>query len=123
MLFVSCSMIKCSPLHPRSVHVRQGSTPVLGVVHVPVSGKTYYAVAGKGAYVQSADGSAQPIQCQEFAITDPGLTLVGSASHAGGEGGPNSWHKSPGGPRALAAGGNIHCYCTQAASHRSDNCR
>lgn len=35
--------------HPKSV---QGSKPVLGVVHVPVSGKTYFAVVGRGAYVR-----------------------------------------------------------------------
>jgi 3'(2'), 5'-bisphosphate nucleotidase len=60
----------------------QGSTAVLGVVHVPVSGKTYYAVAGKGAYVRDADGSTKQIHAKEFAVSDPGLVLVGSASHA-----------------------------------------
>eukprot|EP00878_Enallax_costatus_P018769 GHUV01019778.1.p1 GENE.GHUV01019778.1~~GHUV01019778.1.p1 ORF type:complete len:257 (+),score=70.28 GHUV01019778.1:557-1327(+) len=63
----------------------QGTTPVLGVVHVPVSGKTYYAVKGKGAYVQDADGNIKPIQCKEFSMTDSGLTIVGSASHSGGQ--------------------------------------
>lgn len=61
----------------------QGGTPVLGVVHVPVSGKTYYAVAGKGAYVRDAEGNTTPIQCKEFSISDFGLTIVGSASHKG----------------------------------------
>jgi hypothetical protein len=55
---------------------------VLGVVHVPVSGKTYYAVAGKGAYVRDADGSTKQIHAKEFSVSDPGLVLVGSASHA-----------------------------------------
>lgn len=55
---------------------------MLGVVHVPVTGKTYYAVAGKGAYLREADGSSRQIRCKEFAIGQPGLEVVGSASHA-----------------------------------------
>lgn len=68
----------------------QGNTPVLGVVHVPVSGKTYYAVAGKGAFVRDAAGGTTALQCKEFDITDPNLVLVGSASHKGGEGESNT---------------------------------
>lgn len=60
----------------------QDKVPVLGVVHVPVTGKTYYAVAGKGAFVRDAEGATRQIHCKEFAITDPGLVVVGSASHA-----------------------------------------
>lgn len=60
----------------------QDKVPVLGVVHVPVSGKTYYAVAGKGAYVREADGSTRQIYAKEFAIGQPNLVVVGSASHA-----------------------------------------
>jgi 3'-phosphoadenosine 5'-phosphosulfate (PAPS) 3'-phosphatase len=55
---------------------------VLGVVHVPVTGKTYYAVLGKGAFVRDAQGTTQAIQAKEFAFDEPGLVLVGSASHA-----------------------------------------
>jgi fructose-1,6-bisphosphatase/inositol monophosphatase family enzyme len=60
----------------------QDKAPVLGVVHVPVTGQTYYAVAGKGAYLREADGSSRQIHCKEFAIGQPGLEVVGSASHA-----------------------------------------
>ncbi|KAF6263648.1 hypothetical protein COO60DRAFT_1470341 [Scenedesmus sp. NREL 46B-D3] len=60
----------------------QGSTAVLGVVHVPVSGKTYYAVAGKGAYVRDAKGNTKQVHAKEFSVSDPGLVLVGSTSHA-----------------------------------------
>lgn len=55
---------------------------MLGVVHVPVTGQTYYAVAGKGAYLREADGSSRQIRCKEFAIGQAGLEVVGSASHA-----------------------------------------
>lgn len=55
------------------------------MVHVPVSGKTYYAVAGKGAYVRDAEGNTKPIKAKEFSVDEPGLILVGSASHANPE--------------------------------------
>lgn len=60
----------------------QDKAPVFGVVHVPVTGKTYYAVAGKGAYLREADGSTKQILCKEFAVGQPNLVVVGSASHA-----------------------------------------
>lgn len=60
----------------------QDKVPVLGVVHVPVTGKTYYAVAGKGAFLREADGSTRQIHCKEFAIGQKDLVVVGSASHA-----------------------------------------
>lgn len=31
---------------------RQGSTPVLGVLHVPVTKETFFAVEGRGAFVR-----------------------------------------------------------------------
>eukprot|EP00879_Flechtneria_rotunda_P030563 GHRR01033212.1.p1 GENE.GHRR01033212.1~~GHRR01033212.1.p1 ORF type:complete len:257 (+),score=66.38 GHRR01033212.1:245-1015(+) len=61
----------------------QGSAPVLGVVHVPVTGKTYYAVSGKGAYVRTAEGVTKQIHAKDFSLGEPGLKLVGSASHGG----------------------------------------
>lgn len=60
----------------------QDKAPVFGVVHVPVTGQTYYAVAGKGAYLRERDGSTRQIHCKEFAIGQPNLVVVGSASHA-----------------------------------------
>jgi 3'(2'), 5'-bisphosphate nucleotidase len=60
----------------------QDKVPVLGVVHVPVTGQTYYAVKGKGAFIRAADGSTRQIHCKEFAIGQPNLVVVGSASHA-----------------------------------------
>jgi hypothetical protein len=55
---------------------------VLGVCHVPVTNKTYYAVKGKGAYVREADGATRQIHAKEFEIGEEGLTIVGSSSHA-----------------------------------------
>ena len=53
--------------------------PVLGVVHVPVVNKTYYASREKGAFLKN-NGSVSRIQTRE---TDPkSITIVGSRSHA-----------------------------------------
>jgi 3'(2'), 5'-bisphosphate nucleotidase len=54
--------------------------PVMGVVHVPVSGVTYWGVRGKGATRQSPDGSSQPISVRN-PCADP-VVVVGSRSHA-----------------------------------------
>lgn len=53
--------------------------PVLGVVHVPVSGKTYIGYDGGGAEVRSADGSRAPIRIAKESA-DP-VRVVGSRSH------------------------------------------
>lgn len=51
--------------------------PVLGVIHAPVLGKTYYAVRGQGAFVKSADGISKA------SVSTPGkvVRVVGSRSH------------------------------------------
>ncbi len=54
---------------------------MLGCVHVPVTGKTYFAVEGQGAFVRH-NGENKQIKAAEFDPTAPGLSLVGSASHA-----------------------------------------
>lgn len=55
--------------------------PVLGVVHVPVSGVSYCGQAGRGAFRQDPDGSRHAIavasECQRP------VRVVGSRSHAG----------------------------------------
>src|SRR5210317_1726850 len=55
--------------------------PVLGVIHVPVSGLCYYACNGNGAFKQSPGESAVAIHTK---AKEPGRTLVaGSRSHRG----------------------------------------
>jgi len=54
--------------------------PVLGVVHVPVSGMTYSGVTGAGATRRSAGGAAQPIRVQRPCARP--VRVVGSRSHA-----------------------------------------
>jgi 3'(2'), 5'-bisphosphate nucleotidase len=55
--------------------------PVLGVVHVPVTGVTYYGCEGRGAFRQDKDGPAQPIRVRALG---PGpVAVVGSRSHRG----------------------------------------
>jgi len=54
--------------------------PVLGVVHVPVSGVTYTGVVGQGATRQAGDTRPEPIRVQQ-PCADP-VRVVGSRSHA-----------------------------------------
>jgi 3'(2'), 5'-bisphosphate nucleotidase len=54
--------------------------PVLGLVHVPVSGVTYTGVVGAGATRQSDGAAAEPIQVR-IPCAEP-LRVVGSRSHA-----------------------------------------
>jgi 3'(2'), 5'-bisphosphate nucleotidase len=55
--------------------------PVLGVVHVPVHRRTYFAAAGGGAFRQTAGAMPEPIRCRR---AEPRrLTVVASRDHAG----------------------------------------
>lgn len=56
--------------------------PVLGVVHVPVSGVCYFAARGYGAFRQEPDQSPQPIAIKPVQIGQP-LRVIGSKSHGG----------------------------------------
>lgn len=53
--------------------------PVLGILHVPLSGITYLAAAGVGAYRREADGQEAPIQVCSTIAAQP--RVVGSRSH------------------------------------------
>lgn len=57
-----------------------GSTPVFGVVHAPVLGKTYFGAKGIGAYLKEKN-EVKPIKCLRFSAKDEGLVLVCSRSH------------------------------------------
>ena len=57
--------------------------PVLGVVHVPVSGVTYAGVAGRGATRQRPGGEPERIRVRR-PCEDP-VRIVGSRSHANPE--------------------------------------
>jgi 3'(2'), 5'-bisphosphate nucleotidase len=54
--------------------------PVMGVVHVPVSGVTYWGVKDTGASKQSEDGNSETISVRH-PCADP-VVVVGSRSHA-----------------------------------------
>lgn len=56
--------------------------PVLGVVHVPVTGECYYAARGYGAWREAPDVTAEPIRVR--AHCGPTVRVVGSRSHGGG---------------------------------------
>jgi len=59
----------------------EGHTPVLGVVHVPVSDTSYRGLAGSGAWRQSAGAAVEPIRVARAAASP--LRVVGSRSHRG----------------------------------------
>ena len=59
----------------------EGHVPVLGVVHVPVSGTTYRGLPGEGAWRESAGAAAQPIRVAPRSGAP--LRVVGSRSHRG----------------------------------------
>ena len=55
--------------------------PVVGVVHVPVSGVSYLGQVGQGAWKIAADGSTQAVRvCEKH---PPSVRVAGSRSHAG----------------------------------------
>lgn len=55
-------------------------SPVAGVVHVPVSGRTYAGAAGHGAWRQERDGELRPISTRRPPADT--AVVVGSRSHA-----------------------------------------
>jgi len=57
-----------------------GNEPVLGVVHVPVTGRCYFGYQGGGAFLSDGDGASQPIAVSEQMQTP--IRVVGSRSHA-----------------------------------------
>ncbi|MFT5139778.1 MAG: 3'(2'), 5'-bisphosphate nucleotidase [Lysobacterales bacterium] len=54
--------------------------PVMGVVHVPVTGRTYFSARGIGAFRRDGDTNAVEISTRQPAATP--LVVVGSRSHA-----------------------------------------
>lgn len=60
--------------------VRAGR-PVLGVVHVPVTGITYAGIVGRGAWRRAPGGEQVPIQVR--ALDGGPVRVVGSRSHRG----------------------------------------
>ncbi|MEM7299004.1 MAG: 3'(2'),5'-bisphosphate nucleotidase CysQ [Bacteroidota bacterium] len=54
---------------------------VMGCVHVPVSGVTYYASQGEGAFVVRGDTAPQQIHASHLDMQATGLRIVCSRSH------------------------------------------
>jgi 3'(2'), 5'-bisphosphate nucleotidase len=59
----------------------EGHRPVLGVVHVPVTGKTYIGCTGRGAECRSAGCDHRPLQVALESASP--VRVVGSRSHRG----------------------------------------
>ncbi|MAW87856.1 MAG: 3'(2'),5'-bisphosphate nucleotidase [Phyllobacteriaceae bacterium] len=62
----------------------ENGRPILGLIHIPVSGECWWAVKGEGAYKH--DGKMQQlVAAARFCRTDAGLNIVCSRSHFTGE--------------------------------------
>ena len=59
----------------------EGHAPVLGVVHVPVTGATYCGLPGAGAWRERVASAPQPIRVAAHSAAP--LRVVGSRSHRG----------------------------------------
>lgn len=64
-----------------NVALIEGHRPVLGVVHVPVLGRTYTGCEGYGAELRAADGTRTPIRVAIESASP--VRVVGSRSHRG----------------------------------------
>lgn len=60
----------------------RNNRPVLGVVHVPVSGITYAGIVGRHAWRRARGGEQQPIGVRAVPAEGP-VQVVGSRSHRG----------------------------------------
>ena len=60
----------------------QGGEPIVGVVHVPATGLSYYGCLGVGAFRRDKDGQASPIKVRRL-IPDAPVKVVASRSHRG----------------------------------------
>jgi 3'(2'), 5'-bisphosphate nucleotidase len=60
-------------------------SPILGVVHVPVTGVTYQGIVGSGADKYDADGTKTAIKCDSVKPDQQDLKVVASRSHRGAE--------------------------------------
>ncbi len=58
-----------------------GHKAVLGVVHVPVTGESYYGCEGAGAFLKKGEADEAPIRAARLA--DGPVRVVGSRSHRG----------------------------------------
>jgi 3'(2'), 5'-bisphosphate nucleotidase len=63
-----------------NIALMEEARPVLGVIHVPVKGVTYYAEEGKGAFKKEGDKAPVRISVKE-APSAGGLVVVASRSH------------------------------------------
>lgn len=59
----------------------EDNKPIIGVVHVPVSGYTYYAKIKQGAFLKKPDGMPQRLETQIYDENEDNQTIVSSRSH------------------------------------------
>ncbi|MEO0583884.1 MAG: 3'(2'),5'-bisphosphate nucleotidase CysQ [Bacteroidota bacterium] len=64
-----------------NIAVIEEGRPVLGCVHVPLTGETFFAAQGRGAFCQNNNHRRRPIHCDPFSPQARGLRLTCSRSH------------------------------------------
>ncbi len=84
--------------------------PILGVVHIPVKGITYFAARGQGAFRQDTGKAAEAIRTRK--TRTGALTLAGSRSHATER--QNRFFESLGGKAELRSIGSSLKFCLVA---------
>ncbi len=70
-----------------AVHIAliENGEVILGVVHLPVLGTTYFAEKNGGGSFKIENGEVEKINCLQFSYSDVGLKLVASRSHLSAE--------------------------------------
>ncbi len=67
-----------------NIALMEKNQPILGVIHVPVTGETYAGGAGSDTFLINAKGERNPIKVSDLGPNEP-LTVVQSRSHSGEE--------------------------------------
>jgi len=60
----------------------EGAHPILGIIHAPVTGCTYYAQKQRGAYLKKKSGETKAIRVD---VRKKGMTVIVSRSHSSPE--------------------------------------
>lgn len=64
-----------------NIALMHNNHPVLGIVYIPVSAKSYYGAKDMGAWRQDAEGRVTSLQVDRFQWNQPSLRIVCSRAH------------------------------------------
>ena len=66
-----------------NIALLKSNAPILGIIHIPVSGKTYFGSLGNGSFILNGNQKI-PIQCRKFDSAEENLDIICSRSHLSG---------------------------------------